>query len=237
MTISRRELIKTGLLTGMALSIPSVLRAQTTPAGARTVRMVKANDLRIFDPIFTATSVTADHGLAIYDTLFGVDSKFMPQPQMVGKWGVSEDRKTYTFELRDGLAWHDDTPVTAGDCVASIRRWGQVAPGGQLIMERASDISKKDDKTFLITLKEPLGILIDLLADLTPPCLFIMREKDASRPATEQVATNVGSGPFRFNEALVKSGASYTYDRNENMFLARSRRTDWLAVRSSKSIV
>ncbi|MER9445962.1 ABC transporter substrate-binding protein, partial [Mesorhizobium sp. M0340] len=99
MRISRRELIKTGLLAGAALSISSVLRAESD--GAATVRMVKASDLRIFDPIYTATNVTADHGLAIYDTLFGSDSKFMPQPQMVGKWGVSEDRKTYTFELRD----------------------------------------------------------------------------------------------------------------------------------------
>ncbi|AZO52359.1 MULTISPECIES: ABC transporter substrate-binding protein [unclassified Mesorhizobium] len=228
MTICRRDLIKMGLAAGAAISIPSVLRAQAASGSTPTVRMVKANDLRIFDPIFSATNVTADHGLAIYDTLFGVDSKFMPQPQMVGKWSVSEDRKTYTFELRDGLVWHDDTPVTAADCVASIRRWGQVAPGGQLVMERASDISKKDDKTFVISLKEPLGILVDLLADLTPPCLFIMREKDASRPATEQVTTNVGSGPFRFNEALVKPGASYTYDRNEK-YIPRQEPADGLA--------
>ncbi|MER9445847.1 twin-arginine translocation signal domain-containing protein, partial [Mesorhizobium sp. M0340] len=101
MTISRRDLIKTGLAAGAAISIPSGLRAQAASGSTPTVRMVKASDLRIFDPIFTATNVTADHGLAIYDTLFGSDSKFMPQPQMVGKWGVSEDRKTYTFELRD----------------------------------------------------------------------------------------------------------------------------------------
>ncbi|TIP88264.1 MAG: ABC transporter substrate-binding protein, partial [Mesorhizobium sp.] len=129
MTISRRELIKVGLAAGTALSIPSVLRAQTPPPAARTVRMVKG-DLTIFEPIFTATNITGDHGAAIYDTLFAVDSKFMPQPQMVGKWGVSDDKKTYTFELRDGLGWHDGTPVTAADCVASIRRWAQVTPGG-----------------------------------------------------------------------------------------------------------
>ncbi|WP_352798183.1 ABC transporter substrate-binding protein [Mesorhizobium sp. M0138] len=83
-------------------------------------------------------------------------------------------------------------------------------------MARASDISNKDEKTFTIALKEPLGLLINLLADLTPPCLFIMREKDAVRPATEQVTANIGSGPFRFNEALAEPGASITYDRNKN---------------------
>lgn len=153
--------------------------------------MVKT-DLTIFDPIATSTNITGDHGAAIHDTLFAVDSKFMPQPQMVGKWGISEDRKTYTFELRDGRGWHDGTPVTAADCVASIRRWAQVTPGGQLIMERAKDISKRDEKTFAIVLNEPMGILIDILATLPCPTLFIMREKDAERPATEQVTANIG---------------------------------------------
>ncbi|TIO24070.1 ABC transporter substrate-binding protein [Mesorhizobium sp.] len=227
MTISRRDLIKVGLAAGTAVSIPSLLRAQTAPIDMRTVRMVKG-DLSVFDPIWTTNSITADHGAAIYDTLFSLDSKFMPQPQMVGKWGVSDDSKTYTFELRDGLGWHDGTPVTAADCVASIRRWAQVAPGGQLIMARASDISKKDEKTFTIALKEPLELLIDVLATLSPPYLFIMREKDANLPATEQVTANIGSGPFRFNEALARPGASFTYDRNGE-YVPRKEPSDGLA--------
>ncbi|MER9052254.1 ABC transporter substrate-binding protein [Mesorhizobium sp. M0923] len=224
MRISRRNLIKTGLAAGTAFSIPSLLRAQTA-TDARTVRWVPAGDLRVFDPISTTAGITADHGLAIYDTLFALDSKFVPQPQMVGKWGGSDDKKTYTFELRDGLGWHDGTPVTAADCVASIRRWGQVAPGGQLIMARAKDISKKDDKTFTIALKEPLGLLIDILADVTAPLLFIMREKDANRPATEQVTSNIGSGPFKFNHELARPGASFTYDRNDE-YVHRKEPTD-----------
>ncbi|MET4046169.1 peptide/nickel transport system substrate-binding protein [Bradyrhizobium sp. RT6a] len=215
MIISRRDLITTGFAAGAAVSMPSLLRAQTGPAAARTVRIIKSGDLRVFDPILSTTTITGDHGYAIYDTLFALNSKFTPQPQMVGKWSASDDKKTYTFELRNGLGWHDGTPVTAADCVASIRRWGQVAPGGKLIMARAKDISKKDEKTFTIELKEPLGLLIDVLANLANPFLFIMRENDASRPATEQVTANIGSGPFKFNEALAKPGASFAYDRNE----------------------
>lgn len=228
MTITRRDLIKSSLAAGTVVSMPAVIRAQTGPAAARTVRMVKAGFLRVYDPIFTTAAITGDHGLAIYDTLFALDSKLTPRPQMVGKWSVSEDKKTYTFELRDGLGWHDGTPVTAADCVASIRRWGQVASGGKLVMARAQDISKKDDKTFMIELKEPLGPLIELLAGLATPFPFIMREKDASRPATEQVTANIGSGPFKFNEALAKPGASLAYDRNEK-YVPRSEPPDGFA--------
>ncbi|WP_407185338.1 ABC transporter substrate-binding protein [Bradyrhizobium centrosematis] len=228
MTISRRDLMKASLVAGAGLSIPSVLPAQTAPTATRTVRMVKASDLRIFDPIFTTAVITQDHGLAVYDTLFALDSKFMPQPQMVGKWGVSDDKKTYTFELRDGLGWHDGTPVMAADCVASIHRWAQIAAGGQLIMERAKDISKKDDKTFTIALKEPLGLLTEILGRYSSPDLFIMREKDAKRPPTEQVTANIGSGPFKFNEALAKPGVSFAYDRNEK-YVPRSEPADGFA--------
>src|SRR6185437_6674455 len=102
----------------------------------------------------------------------------------------------------------------AADCVASIRRWGAVDGGGQAIMARAADISKKDDKTFVITLKQPFGLLLDELAKPVTRCCFMMREKDASKPATEQVSENIGSGPFIFNQGLAKPGASFTYDRN-----------------------
>ncbi|MER8438804.1 ABC transporter substrate-binding protein [Mesorhizobium sp. M1312] len=224
MTITRRSLIKAGMAAGTALSMPSILRAQTSSDDARTVRMVMA-DLTVYDPLLSTADITSMHGITIYDTLFALDSKLMPQPQMVANWKVSEDKKTYTFELRDGLGFHDGTPVTAADCVASLRRWGQAKAGGKLMMARAKDISKKDDKTFTIALKEPLAILVDTLAEGGLP---IMREKDADRPATEQVTSNIGSGPFKFNEALAKPGASFTYDRNEN-YVPRKEAPDGFA--------
>ncbi|RVP54391.1 ABC transporter substrate-binding protein [Sinorhizobium meliloti] len=226
MTITRRDLIKAGMAAGTTISMPSILRAQTLPDDARTVRMVMT-DLKIVDPTLSIADVTYMHGLAVYDTLFAFDSKLVPQPQMVEKWVLSEDKKTYTFQLRDGLQFHDGSSVSAADCVASIRRWWQADAGGKLIMERSSDIAKKDEKTFTIALKEPLGILIDLMAGGTN-FLPIMREKDADRPATEQVTSNIGSGPFRWNEGLVRPGASFTYDRNEK-YLARQEPADGLA--------
>ncbi|TIQ15789.1 MAG: ABC transporter substrate-binding protein, partial [Mesorhizobium sp.] len=226
MTVSRREMIKAGLAAGAFLSAPSVLRAQIASNAAGTARMVvQLPDA--FDPIFSTATPALNHALMIYDTLLAMDSKLRPQPQMVERWEVSDDKKTYSFKLRDGLGWHDGTPVTAADCVASIRRWGQVDPGGQLLIARAKDISKKDDKTFAIVLEEPIGLLIDMLAS-SGYYLSIMREKDAARPATEQVTANIGSGPFRFNEALAKPGASFTYDRNEK-YIPRNEAADGLA--------
>lgn len=93
MTISRRSLLQAGVATGTALSFPSVLRSQTTLASTQAVRMVKSGDLGVFDPMISSYYITADHGSAIYDTLFALDSRMTPQPQMVGNWGVPMTRK------------------------------------------------------------------------------------------------------------------------------------------------
>ena len=118
-------------------------------------------DLRSFDPIWTTANITAYYGAMVYDTLFAVDEAFKPQPQMVEQWNLSDDKKTYTFQLRDGLGWQDNTPVTAADCVASIRRWAVRNSGGQAIMQRTQDLSAKDDRTIVLALKEPFGLVID----------------------------------------------------------------------------
>jgi ABC-type transport system substrate-binding protein len=56
-------------------------------------------------------------GYMVYDTLIAMDQEGKFHPQMLQKWDVSDDRLTWTFMLRPGLAWHDGSPVTADDCI------------------------------------------------------------------------------------------------------------------------
>ncbi len=216
MATSRRKFLQSGLLAAAASASTTLLPpfARGAQANAKTIKAVMHADLRVFDPLWTTANITAYHGALVYDALFAMDDNFRPQPQMVRKWGVSADKKTYTFELRDGLSWHDGTPVTSADCVASIRRFASVEGAGQLMMQFVRDIYKKDDKVFAISLKEPLGIVIEVLGKVSARLCFMMRKSDADKPATEQVATNIGSGPFIFNRAEAKPGVRFVYDRN-----------------------
>ena len=100
--------------------------AFAAPAYAQTtLKVALHSDLKIIDPIWTTALISTHHGNMVYDTLFALDDKFEVKPQMVDKWEVSPDKLTWTFTLRDGLEWHDGMPVTAADCVASIRRWAR----------------------------------------------------------------------------------------------------------------
>src|SRR5258708_38408687 len=158
-----------GPLAATALTAaPGIVRAQA-PSRAKTIRAVMQGDLRSLDPIWTTANITAYHGAMIYDTLFALDANQRPQPQMVGKFGASDDKLTHTFELRDGLKFHDGTALTSDDVVASIRRWAARDGGGQHMMPRVKDISKKDDKTFIIALKDPYGLIPDLVARPATP--------------------------------------------------------------------
>ena len=104
-----------------ALAFAAMAVPEAYGAG-RTITAVMHSDLRIIDPLFTTAYITRYHGYMVYDTLLATDANFKILPQMAD-WTVSDDKLTYTFTLRDGLKWHDGTPVTAEDCVASLKRW------------------------------------------------------------------------------------------------------------------
>ena len=140
MKTTRRTVLATGLAAAGAVAAPGIVKAQPRPPASRTIRAVMHGDVPTYDPIWTTANMAAYHGGMVYDTLFGVDDKDVPQPQMVGKYGVSDDKLTYTFELRDGLKWHDGTAVTSADVVPSLKRWAARDGMGQLLTQRLKGI-------------------------------------------------------------------------------------------------
>jgi len=216
MTTTRRSVLAGGLATAAMTSAPAIIKAQAQPSAARTLKAVMHADLRVLDPIWTTANISAYHGAMIYDTLFGIDDKFTPQPQMVSKWGVSDDKLTYTFELRDGLKFSDGAAMTAADCVASVRRWAARSGGGQTMMKRVKDTPVVDDKTFKIVLSEPYGLVIESLSTISTSLCYMMRRKDAETDPNQQIRETIGSGPFLYNRDETRPGNRHVYDRNPN---------------------
>jgi peptide/nickel transport system substrate-binding protein len=172
-------------------------------------------DLKIVDPVWTTVYVTRNHGYMVYDTLFGLDANREPKPQMVDTFTVSEDGLTYTFTLRDGLLWHDGAPVTAEDCVASIKRWGARDSMGQKLMSLSESWSVVDAKTFVLKLKEKTGLVIPALAKPSASPLFMMPKRVADTDPNKQISEFVGSGPFVFKTDEWKPGDKAVYVKFE----------------------
>jgi peptide/nickel transport system substrate-binding protein len=215
-TISRRSVLRTGAALGAAWGLPALAglrRARAADKG--TLKVIPEVDLKILDPVWTTATVTSTHGLLVYDTLFAIDRKQQPHPQMVEKFASDEDGLTWHFKLRDGLGWHDGTPVTAKDCVASIRRWAARFGLATIMMQRTERLDAVDDKNFVLKLKEPFGLVIETLANPIQMA-FMMRQKEAETDPFTQIKTVVGSGPFMFVPDEWAPGAKVVYKRNPN---------------------
>jgi peptide/nickel transport system substrate-binding protein len=191
--------------TAAVLALPCSANAQTT------LKVVMHSDLKIVDPIWTTAYITRNHGYMVYDTLFAMDDKGEIKPQMVDKYDVSADKLTYIFTLRDGLAWHDGAPVTAEDCVASIKRWAAKDSLGQKVMTFVDGITVGDAKTFTIKLKEQTGLLIFALGKPSSNVPFMMPKRVADTDPNTQISDFTGSGPFVFKREEWKPGDKAVY--------------------------
>ena len=203
--MKRRTLLAAG---AAALAAPSLVQAQA----ARTLKFVPHADPASLDPVWTTADVTRNVSLAVFDTLYGSDAKLMPQLQMLAGERIEDGGKLWTLTLRDGLKFHDGTPVLARDAVASIKRAGLRNPLVNLLTARADEIAALDDKTIVIRLKSPFPLMRDALGNYTTA---IMPERIAKTDGNSQIAEVVGSGPFRFLPNERVAGAKIVFARNE----------------------
>lgn len=211
---------KTRLGIGVAatLALPLALGGCATE---RTLRIATHAPLEILDPITTTAYITRTHGYLVYDTLFAFDENGEVQPQMVDDWEVSADGRTWSFTLREGLRWQDGAPVTAEDCVASLQRWGQRDGAGQQLFRDIESLRAVDDDTFVLTLREPRGFVLETLAKISANVPFMMPARVAATDAYTPVADTLGSGPYIFRKEGWTPGANAVYEKNQR-YVARS---------------
>ncbi|PTW59850.1 peptide/nickel transport system substrate-binding protein [Breoghania corrubedonensis] len=217
--------VAAGLMAGVMLAGASMGTA--AQAAEKTITAVMHSGLRVLDPIITTAHIVRDHGYMIYDVLVAQDHTFTPKPQMAD-WTISDDKTVYTFTLRDGLKFHDGSPVTAADAVASLKRWGQRDSGGQLIFDVTDSLAARDDKTIVWTLKEPYPPLLDTISKQSAVPPFIMPASVAATPPDQAITNHIGSGPFKFVESEYQPGVSVTYEKFDG-YVPRDEPADWMA--------
>ena len=126
--MKRRTIFRLGGAAAVAAALPRVAIGQST--AATTLKFIPQDNLTSLDPIWTTASVTANHAYAVYDTLFAVNEKLEPKPQMAEGYTVSDDGRVYLITLREGLKFHDGEPVRAQDCALSLARWAAAGHNG-----------------------------------------------------------------------------------------------------------
>ena len=195
---------------GATTTAPADPEAEGDPVPGGTIRYGAYADATGFDP---AGRAGAGHHLwPIYDTLVRLDDEGEPQP-FLAESIESEDLQTWTMTLREGVQFHDGTPLDAEAVVFNINRHKDPANASPAAAELGpvQSVEAVDELTVEFSLEYPVAAF---------PVVFIGQAGMIASPTAveasgEDYAMNpVGAGPFEFVEWLPDERAVYT--KNEN---------------------
>lgn len=166
----------------------------------------------------------------LYNTLVEVDSNLNIVPSLAKSWKISDDKKTYTFILRNDVRFHDDAcfpggkgrTLTARDVAYSFSRImdPQVASPGSWIFNKKVDSTAAflaiDDTTFRLNLARPYHPILGILS--MQYCSVVPREA-VEKYGSDFRRHGVGTGPFQFvaweeGQALVMKKNPYYFERD-----------------------
>ena len=112
----------------VALAITAAL-SLSTPAWAETpadtlVIADMIEDIVSLDPAESFEFSGQDALLNVYDRLIRIlpENDFALEPGLAESWSVSDDGKTFTFKMKEGLKFHSGNPITAEDAAWSLQR-------------------------------------------------------------------------------------------------------------------
>ena len=155
------------------------------PGGSVVYGMTQ--DLASLDPHVDTDAGTRDVVFNLYEGLVKPTSDGGFIPAVASDYIISDDAKTYTFTLRDGITFHDGTPVTIEDVKYSIDRYAEIQGESSAFSSLVDSVEVQDDKTLVVNLKESYS---EFLPMMTIAIIPQSNEDPAGNP--------IGTGPFKY---------------------------------------
>src|SRR5690625_6811466 len=98
------------------------------------------------DPSMTVSQVALNAASNIFETLFTLNEQYEPVPMLAESVDISDDGKTYTIKLREGIKFHNGKEMTSEDVVASMNRWVETSSRAKSLLTDAT-FEAEDDYT------------------------------------------------------------------------------------------
>ncbi len=196
-------------LVGIGLVVADDYRI-STPKVAGTYREGVIGSPQSLNPLFSPLNEPdQDIVSVVYSGLLRYDAKRRLVPDLAVKYDLSEDKKTYTFELKQNVKWHDGEPFTANDIVYTFELIQDSEVGSLLWVSFQNVVLKViDDHTVSFTLSQPFPSFIGALTvGILPEHIWSQIPRNQIRLAQRNLQP-IGTGPFRFKR-LVKNQAGF----------------------------
>ncbi|MDB5395095.1 MAG: hypothetical protein JWM91_2601 [Rhodospirillales bacterium] len=208
-TLSRRD----ALVLGSAVIAATLTARQSRAAGQETIRVAFPVPVGTLDPgQFRTGGMELNYAYCVFNRLTTMDAKLQVQPDLATQWEASADLKSWTFNLRPGVKFHNGQNFSADDVVFTYRRLQN--PAFASIMLAKLRIIEKVEAIDPITVRFTLTIPY---ADM-PALVAHYQTTIVAESAIETLTTHpIGTGPFIFVEYL--PGDQMTLKRNEAYFV------------------
>jgi peptide/nickel transport system substrate-binding protein len=212
-------IVVAALLGAMVVSTPVAAQTETPRRGGVLLAVIGA-DPPSLDPHQESTFANVQLVAPLYSTLLQFDP--YSYPKIIGdvatEWKVSPDGLTYTFKIRQGIRFHDGSPLTAADVKATYEKIVFPPVGVASIRKNAyteiRSIEAPDPATLIFKLKFPSA---SLLANLASPWNVIYPKKYLDKDPNYFKTNVMGSGPFKFKSYT--RGSTFEGERNPDYFV------------------
>lgn len=192
-------------------SIWNRYRVEVPAVGGRYVEGVIGTP-ELVNPLFASRNdIDLDIARLVYTGLMRSDDKQRLVPDLAASYTVSEDKKTYRFDLRRDVLWHDGTRFTARDVAFTVEIIQNPAVGSPLLVSfQGVEVLVIDEYAVQLTLKEPFAPFLGTLAvGIIPEHIWGDVPPERMRLHKQNLQA-VGTGPFKFKK-LLKDDTGYIY--------------------------
>jgi len=202
----------TGLVVGILLLSEQPVIQQIIPEPVRGGIYTEAliGSPQRYNPLLDSfNSVDRDVDKLIFSGLLSIGENGVPQSDLAESWGISQDGKTYNFELRPNILWHDGNPLTTADILFTIeliRQGGEIVPADLKEFWNNVEVEALSDTTIQFRLPEPFAPFTDYLTFGVLPSHLLGNysiEEIINHPFN---LAPVGTGPFKFDQLVVTDG-------------------------------
>lgn len=218
------RLLLGGALLGAALvSMAPAERALAATPPEAFVQAMTIDDIITLDPAEIFEFSGAEYGAQVYDRLitYPVDDVEDIQGNVAESWTISDDGKTYVFQIRDGITFHSGNPLTAEDVAFSLQRVVKLDMSPAFILTQFG--FSADNVEEMIRATGPLEVTIEVDQPYAPTFLLYCLTAGVGSVVDEELVmanevdgdlgyawlktNSAGSGPFslrawRPNESL-----------------------------------
>ncbi len=207
------------LLGSMVVTTPVAAQTETPRRGGVLLAVIGA-DPPSLDPHQESTFANIQLVAPLYSLLLQIDPYNYPKiiGDVASEWKIAPDGLTYTFKIRQGIRFHDGSPLTAADVKATYDRIVFPRSGVNSVRKEhytaVERIEAPDPTTAIFKLKFPSA---SLLGNLASPWNVIFSKKLLDKDPNHFKTNVMGSGPFKFKSYT--RGATFEGERNPDYFV------------------